>query len=224
MKSARPSSGFIEELSTAVNAEIFRGNYRRALPLVASARKRYPADVFCRYLYAKILGDWADELPTPRKKKLKREAIAILRPLLRALGGQTAKTRFGICLNYYYQSEDFRGMAKFGRRLAARRDRQGYYALGLGTSLESMRRNGKRDPRAKAWAKKSIAAWRKYDLAKEKYYFPHYVESIAYAVLGENLRGMKSLKRAAKLSRRSIEDWEFRDALELLAARAGKRV
>lgn len=216
MKIDRPSPEWKEKFLAEVGKHILRGDYRSALPLVAAARKKYPHDVFCRYQYAKILGDWADELPPARKKKLKREAIAILRPLLRALGGETPKTRFGICLNYYYQSEDFPGMVRFGRKLAARRDRRGYYAMGIGSSLEALRRLKAKDGRAKAWARKSLAAWRRYGLSGEKYYFPHYIQAMAYAVLGERAAGMRSLRRAARASKRPVTDWEFADVLGLL--------
>jgi hypothetical protein len=217
MKIDRPSPEWKEKFLTQVGKHILRGDYKSALPLVAAARKKYPKDVFCRYQYAKILGDWADELPPARKKKLKREAIAILRPLLRALGGETPKVRFGICLNYYYQSEDFPGMVRFGRKLAARRDRQGYYAMGIGASLEAMRRFREKDGRAKGWARKSRAAWRRYGLAREKYYFPHYIEAMAHAVLGDSAAGMRSLRRAARASKRPVTDWEFADVLALFA-------
>ncbi|GEM_PF-2386595 len=219
MKTDRPSAEWKEKFLTEVGKHILRGDYKSALPLVAAARKKYPHDVFCRYQYAKILGDWADELPAARKKKLKREAIMILKPLLRALRGEIPKVRFGICLNYYYQAEDFPGMVRFGRKLVARKDRQGDYAVGLGASLEALRRLRKKDARAAGWAKKSLAAWKRYDLAKETYYFPHYIEAMAYAVLGSGPAGLKSLHRAAKLSRRTLDDWEFSDVLHLLHAK-----
>lgn len=215
MKTARPTPEWKDEVGAKIARHILRGDYRAALPIAAAARKEFPDDVFCRYQYAKILGDWADELPPARKRKLKREAIRILRPLTRSLGGQAPKIRFGICLNYYYQSEDFPGMVRFGRRLAARRDRQGHYAMGLGASLEAKRRLDRKDPRAAGWARKSLAAWRKYGLAREKYYFPHYVQALAYAVLGDAPAGRASLRRAAKASGREVTDWEFADARAL---------
>ena len=216
-KNERPTPEWKEKVAADLARHILRGDYRSAMPIAAAARKRYPRDVFCRYQYAKILGDWADGLPPARKRKLKREAIRILKPLLRALGGETPKVRFGICLNYYYQAEAFPGMVRFGRKLAARHDRQGYYAIGMGASFEAMRLRQAGKPRAAAWARKSLAAWKRYGLAKERYYFPHYIEAMAYAVLGHRAAGLKSLGRAARLSGRTIDDWEFADVGALLA-------
>lgn len=206
-----------EKLKAALAKKISHGDYRGGLQLAKAALKKYPKDFDCRFQYAKLLGDWADELPAAKKKKLKRESLRIIRPLLRSLAGQPADSRFSVCLNYYYQSEDFVGMTRFGRRLAARKDRQGFYALGLGSSLHSLRLfRKKRTTLANAWAKKSVSAWRRYDLSKVSYYFPHYVSAIAHGVLGNRQQGMQALRQAARLSRRDITDWEFADALSLL--------
>jgi hypothetical protein len=221
MKPAHPTQEEKEKITVEIGHHIFRGDYKSALPIAKAARKIYPNDVFCRYQYAKILGDWADELPAARRKKLKQEAIGILKPLLRALGGESPEIRFGICLNYYYQAEDFLGMVRFGKKLAARHDRQGYYAVGLGAGHEAMRLHLQRNSRCRNWARKSITAWRRYDLAKEKYYFPHYIEAMAYGVLGNKPAGLKSLGRAAKASQRSVDDSEFADVRSLLIDSVG---
>lgn len=220
MKNERPTPEWKEKITAEISRKILRGDYRSALPIAASARKRFPHDVFCRYQYAKILGDWADELPPAKKRKLKREAIRILRPLLRSLRGETPKVRFGICLNYYYQSEDFPGMVRFGRRLASRGERSGHYAIGIGAGHEAFRRNREKSSRAKSWARLSLRAWKRYKLGTEKYYFPHYIEAMAYGVLGDSRNGMKSLKRAARLSGRPVTDWEFSDVRVLFAVKS----
>jgi hypothetical protein len=216
VKIERPSDRWKAETAATISRHILRGDYRAAFPIARAARSKYPDDVFCRYQYAKILGDWADELPPARKKKLKREAIRILQPLTRCLRGETPKIRFGICLNYYYQSENFPAMVRFGRRLAALRDRQGYYAIGLGSSLESMRLHKRGSGRAKGWARGALKAWKKFGLEREPYYFPHYIEAMAHAVLGDQRSGLRSLQRAARASKRSIQDWEFADVLAVL--------
>jgi len=211
----RPTQEWKDEHAARIAKKILRGDYSGALPIAKSGWKQYPRDVFCRFQYAKILGDWADELPATRKRKLKREAIAILRPLLRSLRGEAPKTRFGICLNYYYQSEDFPGMVRFGRRLAARKDRQGFYAIGIGSALEGMRRRKTKPGLSRSCARRSLQAWVRYDLKKEKYYFPHYIEAMAFGLLGEKEKGLHSLKRAARASGRRVTDWEFADVRAL---------
>lgn len=218
MKRDRPTPQWKEKVSAEIARRTHRGDYRRALPIARAALRRYPKEAFCRFQYAKILGDWADELPPARKRKLKREAIAILKPLLRSLSGEAPKTRFGICLNYYYQREDFPGMVRFGRRLAARRDRQGHYAVGIGAGLEALRRKKSGRSRAGGWARTALGAWKRYGLARERYYFPHYIEAAAYAVLDRRGEGLRSLERAARASGRTIRDWEFADVLSILNA------
>ncbi len=204
-------------LGKQIRKKILKGDYRSALPLATKAMKQYPDDVFCRYQYAKILGDWADELPPARKKKLKRDAVRILKPLTRCLSGVNSKDRFGICLNYYYQSENFSGMIRFGRRLASQGERQGYYAIGLGSSLQAMKDyQSKNFAQAKRSARRALIVWKIFNLKKEKYYFPHYIESMASAVLGDRASALRSLTQAAKLSKRRVNDWEFSDVYSIL--------
>jgi hypothetical protein len=203
----------------AVAKKVRRGDYRGGLEIAKRALAEHPKDFDCRFQYAKLLGDWADELPPREKKKKKRESLAIIRPLLRALSGVPADSRFSVCLNYYYQSEAFVPMVAFGRRLVAKGDRQGYYAIGLGAALEATRLRGAKNPgfgRAKTWAKKSVEAWKTYRLARVEYYFPHYVLALAYGVLGHKKEGWESLRRAAKHAGRPTTDWEFADAVALL--------
>jgi hypothetical protein len=203
----------------SVSEKVQRGDYRAGLAIAKRALAEHPKDFDCRFQYAKLLGDWADELPPAEKKKKKRESLAIIRPLLRALSGVSSESRFSVCLNYYYQSESFVPMVAFGRRLVSKGDRQGYYAIGLGAALEATRLRGAKNPklgRAKTWAKKSVAAWKKYRLARVDYYFPHYVLALAYGVLGEKKEGWESLRRASKRAGRPTSDWEFADAVALL--------
>lgn len=216
MKSDRPTPEWKKSISKKISSFILKGDYRSALPIARNAFRLFPNDVYCRFQYAKILGDWADELPKNRKKTLKFEAIQILKPLLLSLRNETKEVRFGICLNYYYQSENFIGMVRFGRRIAADGNRMGYYAVGIGSGHEAYRRYRSRSSRAKFWAKSSLLAWKHYGLRKEKYYFPHYIEAMAHAVLGHSKAGMQSLHEAARRSGRPITDWEFSDVRALL--------
>jgi hypothetical protein len=43
---------------------------------------------------------------------------------------------------------------------------------------------------------------------------------LAHAVLGNIKAGMTSLKNAARLSDRSIDDWEFADVLDVLTEKS----
>ncbi len=212
-----PDPQWLESLFKKLKALVLKGDYKAALPIARGALKKWPTHFEIRYHYAKLLGDWADELPVQRKRKAKAEAIRILRPLLRALGGKPAVLRFGVCLNYYYQSENFLGMVRFGRKLSERKDRQGFYAAGVGASHVSFRLLGLgKAAQSRAWARKALSFWQRYRLIGEKYYFPFYCEAMAYAVAGDKKSALASLKTAARISQRTIRDWEFHDVLSLI--------
>ena len=218
MKSRKESAlcGLEENLRLALLPYVERGDYRRALAIAKRAFSANPANFYCRYQYAKILGDWADELPNARKAKLKREAISILRPLLKMLSRKPLAQRFGICLNYYYQSEAFREMYAYGRRLSREDERLGAYAKGLAAAYVAQELQGPHRNAAVSWAEKSVEAWKSYGLSKEKYYFAHYVYAKALAIAGHKKLALASLKRAAKLGKRPLTDWEFADAKALI--------
>ena len=245
MKSSqkRPNEKWKAAFSESLKASTLKGDYKSALRVAKRGLQAYPDEFQCRYQYAKLLGDYADELLQTQKRKLKREAIRILKPLLRQLRGVLFEQRFGACLNYYYQSEDFHGMYAFGTRTLARsRGRlhqipfqKGCYAQALASGLiayseyESFNaknannansRNAKTPikipKRAKSWALKSVAAWARYDLKNEKYYFAHYSFAKALALSGEPKKALKALRQAAKLAKRPITDWEFNDVLSMI--------
>ncbi|RYZ71449.1 MAG: tetratricopeptide repeat protein, partial [Proteobacteria bacterium] len=84
-KTARPpaSTAWLEKFKEDVGSFTERGNYKGAMPLVKSALREYPNEFEVKFNYAKILGDWADELPPKQKAKMKAQAVTILKPLLR---------------------------------------------------------------------------------------------------------------------------------------------
>ena len=198
---------------------ILKGDYKAGLKLAREAMRDYPADLICKFQYAKLLGDWADELPPAKQEKYKKEAVEILRPLTRELVGHTPEIRFGVCLNYYYQQSAFQAMHAFGKRFRRTDKRKGLYAQGIGACLhaETLLKAGKALP-SRSWALKAVDAWKTYDLKTEKYYFPHYTLAKAYAIAGESKLAMKSLEKAARLSGRTTADWEFADVLKILSA------
>lgn len=206
-----------EALLARLKPLVNRGDYRSALKLTTAAFKRFPGDFTARYQHAKILGDWADELPPARQTKLKKQAVALLKPLLRALRGRPVDERFGLCLNYYYQSRNWRGMYAFGRRFASTNRQKSLYGQSLGATLlaADLRRDG-RLASSRSWAEKAVRAWSKYDFAKETYYFPHYSFAKALALAGDPKSALARLKTAARLGRRRLDDWEFADVRELI--------
>jgi len=213
-----PTPEFRQELVAKLKKHVLRGDYQGGLRIAREALGRYPEDLTCRYQYAKLLGDWADELTPARKARYKKEAIAILRPLTRRLSGRDPEESFGLCLNYYYQSQDFTGMVAFGRRQAGRGVRKGHYAEALGACLHAQKLEEAGKPaRAGRWARISVAAWKRYDLRREPYYFAHYSLALALALAGQRSEARRTLAKAARLSGRPVTDWEFADVLKLLA-------
>lgn len=190
------------------NAFALSGEYAKALAAIKPALAKDRENFYLRFQYAKYLGDWADELPPARKKKYKRESIAILKPLMKQLRGKSVAIRWRLPLNFYYQSEDWRGMYAFGKRFARTDKQHAFYTQGLAaTSLA--------EAAPKRWAVKAVRAWKKYDFSREKYYFPHYVFAKALALNGERTEAMKRLKIAARLGKRPVTDWEFADVVKL---------
>lgn len=224
-KSAAANSEWRGEFKKTLGTYLLKGDYAGALPLVKRALKKYPDEFIVRFNYAKILGDWADELPAGRKTKLKAEAIRILKPLLRSMAGIEPLERFGVSLNYYYQSEAWRPMYRFGRRFERFHKQKALYAQGLAATLLAYDElQAKRLKSASTWADRAVAAWNKYDFKKEKYYFPHYCFAKALAIQSvtsnsgkaTSNQSRKVLERAARLGQRSVTDWEFADVLNLL--------
>jgi tetratricopeptide (TPR) repeat protein len=206
-----------EVFTQKLSKYVLTGKYKEALPLAKEALKEHPQDLVCQYQYAKLLGDWADELPLAKRKKLKAEAVKILGRLTGRLNGQPMERRFGICLNYYYQSSAFKEMYGFGKRFLATDRRKGLYAQALGACLQAERLASEgNESSKKLWAAKSAKAWKQYGLKNEPYYFAHYSYAKALALLGTPEEALKNLKIAARISRRPLSDWEFKDVLDFI--------
>ncbi len=213
----KPEQTWIDKFNSAVSACALRGDYVAALVIARDGFRRHPDEFVCQYQYAKILGDYADELPAKRKKKLKKESARLLRPLLLRLNGRSLGLRFGICLNYYYQTEDFHGMYRYGGRFLKQDSQRSYYAKGLAAALIAHElHQGNKVASSRSWARKGVNAWTRYDLSKDRYYFAHYSAAKAWALSGDGSKAMKALKRAAVLGKRPISDWEFADVLALI--------
>ena len=204
------------DLARKVRPFVVKGQYKKALGIVERALAKEPGDLFFKYQYAKLLGDWADEKPGAEKAKLKRRATKILEEILPQSGLFPVEVRFGMWLNYFYQSENWPAMYKFGQRFIKEDRDKGIYAQALGSVLraEQLAAN-RRLASAKKWADLSVRAWRRYPLAKEKYYFAHYSFAKALALAGKFSEGRRRLAMAARRAERPITDWEFADVLAM---------
>lgn len=181
-----------------------------ALDVLRPLLRAHPSEFYLRYQYAKLLGDWSDELPPARRARYKREAVAILKPLMKRLRGKSVELRFGFSVNFYYQSEDWRGMYSFGKRFTRVDHRRGSYAIAMGATFLA------ESQASRAWAAKAVRAWRKYAFADEPSYFAHYCFAKALALAGDSGAARVRLKIAARKARRPIDDWEFADVLEMI--------
>ncbi len=206
---------FLASLKPLVN----KGDYKSALAITKRQLTYYPNDLTAQYQHAKILGDWADELPLKRQRLLKSEAVKILKPLMRRLSGRPMDERFGLCLNYYYQSQDWRGMYSFGRRFSKVNKHKSRYAQALGATLLAFELDAGHVRGAGQWAKRAVTAWAKYNFKSETYYFAHYCFAKALALTGQVDESMKQLRIAARLGKRKVTDWEFADVLKLCSDR-----
>lgn len=206
-----------DELVLTLRQKVLRGQYKEGVRIARAALKKYPQNFICLYQYAKVLGDWADELPLKKQKILKHEASLILKRLTKRLAGKSVELRFGISLNYYYQTSEFQKMYAYGKRFKKSDKEKSYYAQGLAAALLAYDYNlqGKQKA-ARKWAQKSVRAWELYPLKTEKYYFVQYSYAKALAVYGDKRAALKALKKAALLSKRSLKDWEFKDVLDLI--------
>lgn len=211
-----------DQLADQLKIYARKGQYKKGADLAKSILKKYPSDFYFTYQYAKLLGDWADDLPEKRKKKLKIEAAKILKPLTKKLSGKTVSMRFGICLNYYYQTYSYKNMYNFGKRFASADRKFGYYAQALGSGLYAEKLHySKSRGQSKKWAQKSIDTWGKYNLKSEAYYFPFYSLATSFIILNEPVKAFDNLKHAAKVSDRSVKCDEFKALYKLIQDQLG---
>jgi hypothetical protein len=191
--------------------------YKKGSELAKKVLKEYPDDFFFTYQYAKLLGDWADDLPIKRRKKLKTDAVKILKPLTRKLSRQSVAVRFGVCLNYYYQTYAFKSMYNYGKRFEVADRKKGLYAQALGAGLLAEKKYFTKDlAQAKRWALKSVQLWKKYGLKGESYYFPFYSLALSWVILDDARQALTHLKITAKLSQREVTCAEFKVLYNLI--------
>ena len=150
---------------------------------------------------------------------LKKEAIRILRPLLGRLRGKPADLRYGVRINFYYQSRRFRDLERAGVKGLRTFPDRALYSAGGGSALEAERLVSEKGAvgRAKVYAERAVKYWAKYFKRnpKEDYYFPYTLVAMADAILGNEAAMERALAKAAKLSGRKPDFWEFEEVRAL---------
>ena len=204
-----------EQILAQAKKLILKADYRKAMLLLERLRKLEFDDFETDFMYAKLLGDYADELPQAKQTVMKKQSVQILSKLIRQMNGKSFDLRFGVRLNYYYQTRRFADLERVGRSIGRENRLKGVYASGVGASLEAERlaTHGRTQNlvRAKKFASRAIRYWEQYfDLnRKEVYYFPYTLLAMGAAIAGSEAKMDKALKSAAKLSGRTADYWEF---------------
>lgn len=213
-------NSIIEAELANIRSLALRADYKSALPRIRKLRLKFNSHFRVEFTYAKIVGDYADELPEKAKKRLKKEASAILSRLVRRLNGQTPDVRFGVRINYYYQLGSFDKLERVGKQLSKTDRKKGLYSSGLGASLEAERLLRSKSGRttSERVAGRAVKYWKEYFSlqTRETYYFPYTLLAMAEAILGNEPSMNRALDRAAKLSSRRSDYWEFVEIRALL--------
>ncbi len=219
MKKNKSKVPNVDQIAARLQRLALKGQYKKGSDIAKKILKTYPEDFYFTYQYAKLLGDWADDLPIGRQKKMKMKSAQILKPLTRKLSGKPAGMRFGVCLNYYYQTFSLHSMYKYGKRFMRTDKKLGLYAQALGAGLLAEENfNKSLQTRAKRWAGSAVVHWNKYGLKGETYYFPFYSLAMSWVILDQPDKALAHLKIAAKLSQRSLKCSEFEKLYQLIQA------
>jgi hypothetical protein len=214
------NDALIEKDLAKIRALLLAADYKSAKQIAERLRKQVGTHFEVEYMYAKVLGDYADELPPAQQRKLKNASIRILEKLIYQLNGKSIETRYGIRINYYYQTKRFRDLERVGKTAPASHRIKGLYSAGAGASLEAERivRAKGSLTRAQNVAHRAVGYWKHYFRLnpRETYYFPYTLLAMAEAILGNEREMESALKKAARLSKRKIDFWEFEDVRKLL--------
>jgi len=194
--------------------------YKAALKRAQQLRRNHRDHFDVEYMYAKILGDYADELPKKERAKLKREASQILKKLCYRLAGKSTETQFWVRTNYYYHLGRFQDLIRVGHELFKQNPLRGLYAIAGGSALHAEAQVHKKNQTiAKRYARQSLTYWKQYFKLspREKYYFPYTLEAMAHAILNDEASMNRLLKKAEKLSGQKYDYWEFQEIRNLMA-------
>lgn len=208
----------IQEQVESLRKMTLKADYLGALKGAVSLRKKYPGHFDVEYMYAKLLGDYADELAQSKRKKMKREASEILRKLCRRLKGKPADVKFWVRTNYYYQRGLYRDLVRVGYELVEADRLRGLYSIAGGAALHAEQLIKKRNrTAARKYARLSIENWKKYFKVnpKEDFYFPYSLQAVGHAILGESDEMESLLNKAQKLSGQKANYWEFAEIRSL---------
>ncbi|TBR17985.1 hypothetical protein EPO15_15710 [bacterium] len=203
-----------------VSAHVHRADYRGALAASARWRRRYPGDFSVAAHYASVLGDYAEQCPPGRRRRLQAESVRLMRDLLRRTACCRQPRLVGMLRNeYYWQTKQRRKQYQLGVVEARRGYKGGYYSQGVGAAWHALElaRSG-RWTLARRWAGRAVTAWKRYEKGVPDYYNQFVHRALAEGVRGRAAEMEACLRRGAKLAGKPIGYREFAEVREAVSS------
>ncbi len=201
-----------------------KARYKQAFQIAKNLYKKFPENRYAQYRYAVSLGD-CDEWAAPNKVILNQKtASRILKNLLRKTRGIDPRWRSYWRNEYYWFSKQPMKQWRLGLSDIRSGISGGQYSMGVGAVSVSLQCFEKRKiTQGKIWARKAQDSWEQYFRITPNYYNAYVWYAQALGLQGD-VKGMETaLKRAAKISKRSIRYSEFTEAKKKVMAALGQK-
>jgi hypothetical protein len=194
------------------------GRMKEAYDLAAEFYAKNPGSLFGKFVYAGMAGDYSEDasLPEARKKELLETAKKLVREVYE--DEKAGRYEFyGHVRNEYFWffqlNEEQYGL---GEELVANGQPRGYYSMCVGASAMAKKSLlEQNDPKAaRAWAAKSVTAFREFEKVDPDWYNVNYFYAYALAVLGYEDAALhvfkdKYLNRKAGETGKELEEFQL---------------
>lgn len=203
-----------------VSAHVHRADYGAALKAADKWRRRHPGDFSVAAHYASVLGDYAEQFPAGKRKRLQAKSVRIMRSLLLRTACRPHPRVVGMLKNeYFWQTKQRRKQYQLGVWEARRGTKGGYYSQGVGAAWHALElaRRGQR-LRARRWADRAVTAWRRFEKAVPDYYNQFVHRALAEGVRGRPRAMEDCLRRGAKFARKPLGYREFAEVREAVTS------
>lgn len=207
-------------LRREVSAHAHRADYGAALKAAARWRRRHTGDFSVAAHYASVLGDYAEQCPPRKRRRLQAESVRLMRDLLRRTACRPQDRVIGMLKNeYYWQTKQRRKQYQLGVDEARKGYKGGYYSQGVGAAWHALElaQRGRRS-QARRWAGRAVAAWKRYEKAIPDYYNQFVHRALAEGVRGDSRAMEACLRRGAKLARKPLGYREFAEVRAAVAS------
>lgn len=203
-----------------VSAHVHRADYGAALKAAAQWRRRHPGDFSVAAHYASVLGDYAEQFSSAKRRRLQARSVRLMRGLLLRTACRPHPRVVGMLKNeYYWQTKQRRRQYELGVGEARRGYKGGYYSQGVGAAWHALElaRHGRRS-HARRWADRAVTAWKRYEKAVPDYYNQYVHRALAEGVRGRPGDMEECLRRGAKLAGKPLGYREFAEVREAVAS------